>query len=172
MKQPSQSLNRWSYPVSYLRSMLFLYWDFFLSLAYSVYLSDLCEVSLVPGDYADLVLFFRATSKCWEKASCPSSRWLWRPSSSADGLRRRSRVLEERVCSPLKPLLLNKISEKLTLVVGVFHVTLSSTSDSVLIETCILCLRLTLQRLQPWILSMVLLGCWFVAHHSNSNIYH
>lgn len=64
---------------------------------------------------SDLVLFFRATLKCWAKASCRSSRWSWRPSSSAGGPRRRSRVLEERVCWLHKHLLINKTDEKLTL---------------------------------------------------------
>lgn len=54
----------------------------------------------------------RVTTKFWVKANCPSSPWSSRPSSSADGPRRRSRLLEEPACwwhrAPLTLFLQNK----------------------------------------------------------------
>lgn len=67
----------------------------------------LCEKTTVYLAAALVVLYMfftflhfssRVTTKFWAKASCPSSPWLSRPSSSADGPRRRSRQWEEPVC--------------------------------------------------------------------------
>lgn len=55
----------------------------------------------------------RVTTKFWAKANCPSSPWSSRPSSSAAGPRRRSRLLEEPACwwhrAPLTLFLQNKL---------------------------------------------------------------
>lgn len=55
----------------------------------------------------------RVITKFWAKANCPSSPWSSRPSSSAAGPRRRSRLLEEPACwwhrAPLTLFLQNKL---------------------------------------------------------------
>lgn len=84
------------------------YWGFKFNLIKNV---QLCLDGLLPLLFWDFIFIFtvcalicvtpcvcRVTTKFWVKVNCPSSPWSSRPSSSADGPRRRSRLLEEPAC--------------------------------------------------------------------------